>query len=196
MDPEPIFTSDHHFGHSNVIEFCKRPFGDLHAMHETLIDNWNSVVKNDDKTVWVLGDIFFGTKPEAAAIMRRLRGRKYLIKGNHDAWSDGAYIKLGFEMVLREAVIKTGGHKLRLSHYPYWPPNEARYERIDLRYPERRPHDDGGNLLCGHVHDRWKSKIEPGGLGHMINVGVDAWDLKPVRLMQLIRYLRRPSIQE
>jgi len=39
-----FFTSDLHFYHYNIIQFCNRPFKNLHQMHDTLIENWNSVV--------------------------------------------------------------------------------------------------------------------------------------------------------
>ena len=42
------YTADQHFGHSNVILFCDRPFKNVIEMDETLINNWNNVVSDDD----------------------------------------------------------------------------------------------------------------------------------------------------
>ena len=42
-----------------------------------------------------------------------------------------------------------------------------------LRYIEHRPDDDGGWLLHGHVHEKWRQN------GRQINVGVDAWNFAP-----------------
>ena len=34
-------TSDTHFGHAKVIEYCDRPFNDIHEMDRELIKRWN-----------------------------------------------------------------------------------------------------------------------------------------------------------
>ena len=39
-----FFTSDTHFYHANIINFCKRPFANVETMNEALIENWNAVV--------------------------------------------------------------------------------------------------------------------------------------------------------
>ena len=51
-------------------------------MEQTLINNWNSrITKNDE--VYILGDMFWYNE-EAPRILSELKGRKYLILGNHD----------------------------------------------------------------------------------------------------------------
>ena len=52
-------------------------------MDETLIQNWNSVVRDSD-VVWLLGDVFFHQVSKAHEIMARLRGKINLVLGNHD----------------------------------------------------------------------------------------------------------------
>lgn len=84
--PNKFFISDTHFCHSNIIKFCDRPFNSADEMDETMIENWNRVVKPQDN-VYHLGDVAMGmghTERPMEHILRRLNGHKRLIVGNHD----------------------------------------------------------------------------------------------------------------
>lgn len=85
MAQDIFFTSDHHFGHANVIEFCKRPFTDVMDMREALIARHNEVVKKGD-LVYILGDMFWRStdRVEALEILDRMNGQKYYVWGNHE----------------------------------------------------------------------------------------------------------------
>lgn len=79
-----FFTSDTHFFHQNIIKFCRYDkFQTLDEMHDTLITNWNSVVKKGD-IVYHLGDVTFKQHNEFFTLWRKLNGSKRLIVGNHD----------------------------------------------------------------------------------------------------------------
>lgn len=43
-----FYIADTHFNHSNIVGFDNRPFSSVEEMNETLIHNWNSVVKRGD----------------------------------------------------------------------------------------------------------------------------------------------------
>lgn len=75
-----FFTSDTHFQHQKILEYCNRPFKNIAEHDETLISNWNSRVKRGD-TVYHLGDFGFG---EYVNIFNRLNGKILLILGSHD----------------------------------------------------------------------------------------------------------------
>jgi calcineurin-like phosphoesterase family protein len=78
------FTSDQHFGHTNIIKYTSRPFSSVEEMDEQLIENYNKVVSKDD-VVYHLGDFAFNKTPdEIASIFSRLNGRKRVLLGNHD----------------------------------------------------------------------------------------------------------------
>ena len=78
------FTSDTHFGHTNIIEYSNRPFSSVEEMNDALIANWNDRIKNGD-VVYHVGDFAFTIKTNAInKIMSQLNGQKFLIYGNHD----------------------------------------------------------------------------------------------------------------
>ena len=77
-----FYISDLHFGHKNILSFDNRPFFTLSEMEQVLISNWNSRVEKNDE-VYILGDMFWRNE-EATRILSELKGRKYLILGNHD----------------------------------------------------------------------------------------------------------------
>ena len=64
MNYNIFFTADMHFGHENMISFVDyngqkiRPFNTCQECDELMIENWNSVVRPQDK-IYVLGDICF-----------------------------------------------------------------------------------------------------------------------------------------
>ena len=60
-------TADLHLGHGNIIKYCNRPFNDVNHMNVMLVNNWNSVVSDDD-VVFVLGDLSMGNKNDAAEL--------------------------------------------------------------------------------------------------------------------------------
>ena len=110
-----FIISDTHFGHEQIIKYCGRPFKSTKEMDEMLIKNWNEVVSNND-TVLHLGDVGFGKKEYVASIIKRLNGKKILIMGNHDNWSEQAYRDMGFHTVSRFPII--WNNFFMLSHAP------------------------------------------------------------------------------
>lgn len=77
------FTSDTHFWHRNIQQYCNRPGESVEGMNELLIQRWNERVKPNEE-VYHLGDFFFCGVTKAEEILKRLNGIKFWIKGNHD----------------------------------------------------------------------------------------------------------------
>lgn len=168
------FTSDLHFYHKNVIEFCNRPWSNVDEMNEGLIKNWNDTVTNEDQ-VYILGDMFFCGTTKAKEILKQLNGEKYLILGNHDWGKIKTHRakEFGFEWIDKSFSLRIGNQlDVLLSHFPY--KNAGDHTEGEERYAEHRYEDGGKWLLHGHVHTAWQIKDK------MINVGVDVWDYKPV----------------
>jgi calcineurin-like phosphoesterase family protein len=184
------FTADLHFGHVNIIRYTGRPFADTDEMNRALITRWNDCVRGND-TVWVLGDVALGKIDDSLRLIRELSGRKLLLAGNHDrCWAGNGprakewtkrYLDAGFAEIHQGAIDMTvGDHRVLASHFPYRGDSQD-----EDRFLGERPADDGRWLVHGHVHEQWRQN------GNMINVGVDAWDCRPVDEATLARLIDR-----
>lgn len=85
------FTADLHFFHDRILEFHpvrKSIFGTtIEQAKEKMIQLWNSRVNKKD-TIYILGDLSFGTIEDKRKLLQRLNGNKILILGNHDKIPD------------------------------------------------------------------------------------------------------------
>lgn len=186
-----FFTSDTHFGHKHVIDFCKRPFDNVQVMNAEIIRRWNITVKPED-TVYHMGDVSFLGMQDTEKVLRQLNGFKILVRGNHDH-RPSKMLKLGFDLVLESAGMvlthavqheKTKYHRVQLSHYPYYGQYQDTHRDGSPRdFKERQLVDNGQFLLHGHVHEFWKMK------DRMINVGVDQWDFTPVSELEIVELI-------
>jgi calcineurin-like phosphoesterase family protein len=161
-----FYTSDHHFGHKNIIEYCSRPFRDVlgnpdtHYMNAVLIEKWNSVVSSTD-TVYHLGDFTMCNNPQK--YLSYLNGEIHLIRGNHDR--NKCLTAVGFKSVAHDMLIEDDVlGTVYLSHAP----------NTDKTYRWN---------LCGHVHQKWKVNAQH------INVGVDVWDFKPITMQEIRNFV-------
>jgi len=160
------FTSDTHYGHSNVIQYSNRPFADVNEMNEMMIKNWNAVVRPGD-LVYHLGDFAFTTPEKASQILRRLTGQKYLIFGNHDKRLRKEKEFLGHWVWAKDLEsIQVGDQRIVLCHYAMLTWNQS--------------HRGAWNLH-GHSHgslpeDRHSLRQD---------VGVDVYGYQPVSFDQL-----------
>jgi calcineurin-like phosphoesterase family protein len=132
-------TSDLHFGHEKIIQFCPntRPYKDANHMNEMMIAAWNSKVTVED-TVYILGDIGFSQPSSLVSILNRLNGEKILIVGNHDAKAlKNAAFRSCFKEIHEYLKTTIDGQTVIMFHYPI-------YEWDQLHR--------GSIHLYGHVH--------------------------------------------
>ena len=95
--------ADTHFDHENIIRYCNRPYLKVEYMNNDLVNRWNNVVSKND-VVYVLGDLAFG-KEAISKYTQQLNGTKYLIKGNHDTYSNKFYREAGFKEVYDHPIL-------------------------------------------------------------------------------------------
>jgi calcineurin-like phosphoesterase family protein len=80
------YIADPHFGHNAIFRLNNRLFSTVEEMDNTMLSNWQSIVKSDDE-VYILGDLIFRAKNSPEYYLNKLTGKKHLILGNHDKWS-------------------------------------------------------------------------------------------------------------
>ena len=113
-----LYTADLHLGHANIIRLDHRPFSDVEEMDEYLITRWNDRVRPDDD-VYIVGDVCFKSARAPQEYLRRMRGRKHLIVGNHDKHLiKHPAVTRYFETIDMLLCIKDGPEQIVLCHYP------------------------------------------------------------------------------
>lgn len=163
------FTSDHHFGHKNIIGFSGRPYHDIEEMNHDFMLRWNSVVSDID-TVYHLGDLSYCRDKGTADILRRLNGKIKIVPGNHDTPGRFGEVSRSLVEVLPPIFkLEEAGIQVVLCHYP-----------IESWGAMRR------GVLHFHGHSHGKSRVMSG----RIDVGVDCWDYTPISLERLVQAVK------
>ena len=150
------FTADQHFGHHRIIDYCNRPFKNVHEMDLKIIEKFNSVVGVKD-TTYHLGD--FSLK-HSEHYLKQLNGNHCLIKGNHDHKNTSS-----FSWAKNVYQLKAYGKMFWLSHYAHrvWP--QSHYGSIHL---------------YGHSHNTIDD------FENSMDIGVDTNNFKPYSIDQII----------
>ena len=166
-----FFIADTHFGHKNIIEMCDRPFESVEDMDDFIIESWNAKVLGND-TVYILGDMFY-RHGDPESVLKRLKGKKRLITGNHDdSWMKKVDCSKYFLSISRLAEASDGEHGLVLCHYPL----------MTWNHPQRN------YMIHGHIHNRtdmtfWHLiKDNP----RLLNAGVDINGFWPVTFEEMV----------
>jgi calcineurin-like phosphoesterase family protein len=137
-------------------------------MHQTLVSKWNERVSDEDR-VYMLGDMVM--KKNYLYLLGQLKGRKVLVKGNHDIFKLEDYLPyvddIRAYVIGRNQFIDGGGYML--SHIPIHP-DSLKPNSVNIH---------------GHLHYRMMNDER------YINVSVERTDYAPVELTLLLK--RRAS---
>lgn len=146
------YIADLHFFHTAVnFKMDHRGFESVEQMNEYMIEKWNGKVRSNDEVV-ILGDLSWGSATETNMLLQRLKGRLFLIRGNHDSFLDKNKTDLSrFEWVKPYEELSDNKRKVVLCHYPI------------MCYNGQYRLDDEGNpktyMLYGHVHDTQDQRL-------------------------------------
>ena len=144
------FTADEHYGHANIIRFCRRPFASVEEMDAELIRRHNEVVTDGDVVIHA-GDFAYRNRRSALAYAADLRGTHIFLRGSHDHWLDANARDIWEQTIEGQHVV--------VCHYAMrvWP----------------RSHH-GSWQLYGHSH----GTLAP--IGKQCDIGVDSHEFFPV----------------
>lgn len=168
------FTSDLHFYHDNIIRHVNRPFYNVEEMNKRLIKNWNERISYNDE-VYILGDITMKGPDLAIKIISQLRGKKYLVRGNHDKFCQHSEFNMElFGWIKDYAEIVYNNTKFILFHYPIMEWNNFFRGSIHLH---------------GHQHNYIEYNYQNLTQGiRRYDVGVDANNMAPVSADEIIEF--------
>ena len=160
LNDQSWIISDTHFFHENIGRYCDRPYG----WQEAIIENWNRLIQPEE-IVFHLGDLALGKKANIEGLVPLLRGKLYLIRGNHDRCSKAFYQRQEITLVPDPyRMDHPSGLKLIFSHRPIV------------------PLEPGVLNLHGHVHNSPTPEL---GARH-VNLCVEERDYRPWRLGEIL----------
>lgn len=173
------FISDTHFNHANFLKFRDekgnliRPFESVEEMNELMIKNWNETISDDDK-IYHLGDVSMSNVTAFHNVMRRLKGKKTLILGNHDDYKMSAYSQY-FRDIRSWKNFHNGPKKFIVTHAP-------------LHEESFFPHRAFLNVH-GHIHEKhvWKNKHRTEQDERYMNMCVEHWNYTPVHIDEIFK---------
>jgi calcineurin-like phosphoesterase family protein len=124
MTKNIFFTADEHYGHSNIIKYCNRPFANVAEMDAEIIARHNEVVRYND-LVYHLGD--FTLVKELRNVQEwytsKLNGVHQFLMGSHDKWLSGLKVQQVMEINVDSDYIVMCHYAMRVwarSHHNSW----------------------------------------------------------------------------
>lgn len=175
-------TSDLHLFHNRDFVYKNRGFENVEEMNSAIEANWNALVGEEDE-VYILGDLMVCGKDrsneEGMAIVRRLKGKKHIILGNHDTKARIAMYEQEESVVDVQyaTMFCYKGYDFYLSHFPSI--------TTDLQNEDL---ETGIINFFGHTHTKEKFY---NALPFMYNVSVDAHENRPVSIDEALKEIKK-----
>ena len=129
----------------------RRGFASVEEMNEYMIEKWNKKVRKNDDVV-IIGDLSWGNVQETNTLLQRLKGKLYLVCGNHDRFVNNKEMNPDrFKWIKHYAELSDNRRKVVLCHYPIMCYN-GQY-RVDEKGEPKT------YMLYGHVHDTQDERL-------------------------------------
>lgn len=163
------YTSDLHFGHTNILKYEKSPFKTIEERDLTIIKNINERC-NEDDVLYIIGDIALKYSKYVSDLIKLIKPHKWLIKGNHDrVFLKGLRkVEVPTFTISDYEVIDDNGRNVVLFHYPIFNWDGQKY---------------GYYHIYGHVHDKPQFQLN---VKNSFNAYIKLHNYYPVTLDELI----------
>ena len=172
-----FYIADTHLGHDNIRKLSNRPFDTVEEMDRAIINNWNSVVTDNDD-IYILGDFSYKSE-NPISYLKKLNGKKHLIVGNHDSkLLKNPACKKYFVEIVDMKMVNDNGVQIFCCHYPIVEWN-GYYKNVLHFY--------------GHVHNTFHNETTKYArdMKNAYNVGVDIIGFAPKTLDEIIKGVKK-----
>lgn len=171
------FISDLHLGHDREFLYVPRGFKSIEEHDKAIIDNWNSIITDDDN-VYILGDLIMGDQDSGIEKLKKLKGNKYFVIGNHDTdVKCEKYKSIGITCKGFANIYKYKKYRFYISHYPTMTSN------MDNDAPINKHTIN----LSGHTHSKEKFYND---MPFIYNVACEANNCAPISIEDIIANIK------
>ena len=173
LSEQTFVVSDLHLGHEKICELTERP----PEYNELIIEGWNSVVNKHDKVI-VLGDVSFVNREKTRKYLEKMKGKKYLVRGNHDGATEKWFKDVGFVEIL-EPIYKRFKDKYE------------NYQTVLFTHKPVLDLPEGWFNIHGHLHGDGHRGKKP--TTRHYDVSVEALGYKPMRVYEVLKELNESN---
>lgn len=167
----PVIIADTHLYHEKCIVFCNRP-----KNVDEIITN-NLLELSENNILIHLGDYSWKPGISYKHILKKLKCKKILVRGNHDKHSNSWYLKHGWDFICRQFKDEYFGKKILFSHKP---------QKWDGWYDLN---------IHGHFHnltsDRWEEEFIKIYTNRHLLISPELTGYKPISLNSIISQIQK-----
>lgn len=194
------FTSDTHYNHSNICaattnwaispeDYRVRDFKTLDQMNDTLVNNINHLIREDDILIH-LGDWSFGGFESIAEFRNRIVCKNvHIVLGNHDhhILNNKNNIQTLFTSVHQYLFLSVSLPQVSRNQ------KTDKYNFVCMHYPIASWQDmnHGAIHLHGHTHLSPKHRVHT---GRAMDVGVEGNNLDPIEMNEILKLVNHNKI--
>lgn len=175
-------TSDLHLNHNKPFVYEARGFDSVTIMNNTILNNLNEVVTDQDD-LYILGDLILGggnNIEQTLDLLYQIPGKIHIVRGNHDTDTRcSLYASLPNIIELQNSIyLKYNNYHFYLSHFP----------SLTSNYDNDKPLKQKLINLCGHTHT--KNPFADFDKGIIYHCEMDAHNCYPIDIDTILKEIQ------